>query len=198
METPDIKVATDKDKAAINDLIVLAFSADPAARWLFPDPSKYLTDGRDFLSAFATKAFEHDAAYRIDGYRGAACWLPPGIAPDEDEIVSVVQRSVSPQTQEEVSGILEQMDAYHPSDLLCWYLPVMGVDPICQGNGLGSLLMQHVLTRLDDEEMTAYLESSNPSNIPFYERHGFKVMGEIQVGSSPKFRPMLRSPRSGA
>ena len=28
----------------------------------------------------------------------------------------------------------------------------------------------------------AYLESSNPRNIPLYERHGFEALGEIQVG----------------
>jgi hypothetical protein len=39
------------------------------------------------------------------------------------------------------------------------------------------------------------LESSNPANIPLYERHGFSVLGTIQVGSSPSVFPMLRSAR---
>lgn len=33
--------------------------------------------------------------------------------------------------------------------------------------------------------MAAYLESSNPANVPLYEQHGFVVLGTIQVGSSP-------------
>jgi ribosomal protein S18 acetylase RimI-like enzyme len=174
----------------------LAFSADPAARWLFPDSSKYLTHGRDFLSAFARKAFDHETAYYIEGWKGSACWLPPGIDPDEDELISVLRRNVPEHIQEEVLSILEQTGKYRPSDMPCWYLPVMGVDPIYQNRGLGSLLMQHALARINEDGITAYLESSNPSNIPFYERHGFEVMGKVQVGSSPVFHPMLRHPRS--
>jgi hypothetical protein len=41
----------------------------------------------------------------------------------------------------------------------------------------------------------AYLESTNPKNIPLYERHGFEVLGTIQVGTSPAVCPMLRRPR---
>jgi hypothetical protein len=41
----------------------------------------------------------------------------------------------------------------------------------------------------------AYLESTNPRNVSFYRRHGFEVLGTIQVGSSPPLIPMLRPPR---
>jgi hypothetical protein len=39
------------------------------------------------------------------------------------------------------------------------------------------------------------LESSNPKNISLYLRHGFEVIGEIQVGSSPVVTPMIRNPQ---
>lgn len=55
--------------------------------------------------------------------------------------------------------------------------------------------MAHALARCDVEGLPAYLESSNPRNLPFYERHGFEVLGKIQVGSSPTLVPMLRRPR---
>ena len=42
----------------------------------------------------------------------------------------------------------------------------------------------------------AYLESSNPLNVPLYERFGFEVIAEIQAGDSPAIWPMLR-PRAG-
>lgn len=38
----------------------------------------------------------------------------------------------------------------------------------------------------------AYLESSNPLNVPLYERFGFEVIAEIQTGDSPTIWPMLR------
>jgi hypothetical protein len=66
-------------------------------------------------------------------------------------------------------------------------------DPNWIGQGLGTLLMKHALRRCDVEGITACLESSNPRNISFYERHGFSVIGAIQHGSSPTMTPMLRT-----
>ena len=40
--------------------------------------------------------------------------------------------------------MVEQMANYHPREPH-WYLPLMGVDPTCQGKGLGSALMRHAL-----------------------------------------------------
>ena len=86
------------------------------------------------------------------------------------------------------------MGRYHPSEPH-WYLPLMGVDPFHQGRGLGSALMQHALVPCDRDHALAYLESTNPKNIPLYERHGFELLGTIQVGTSPPIFPMLRKPR---
>ncbi len=92
------------------------------------------------------------------------------------------------------------MGRYHPTDPH-WYLPLIGVDPSQQGKGYGSALMQHALVPCDRDNKIAYLESSNPSsnheprNIPLYERHGFEILGTIQVGTSPPIFPMLRKPR---
>ncbi len=55
--------------------------------------------------------------------------------------------------------------------------------------------MQHTLVPSDRDRKPAYLESSNPKNIPLYERHGFELLGTIQVGNSPPIFPMLRKPR---
>jgi hypothetical protein len=55
--------------------------------------------------------------------------------------------------------------------------------------------MAYALARCDRDHAPAYLESSNPRNIPFYSRHGFEPLGAIQVGSSPTVVPMLRGPR---
>jgi len=75
-----------------------------------------------------------------------------------------------------------------------WYLAFIGVDPARQGEGLGSLVLRKRLETCDAEGLHAYLESSNPANVPFYQRHGFEVTAEMQAGASPTVRAMLRSP----
>lgn len=75
---------------------------------------------------------------------------------------------------------------------------MIGVDPAKQGNGYGSALLKHAVERCDGEGKPAYLESSSPRSIPLYQRHGFELLGTIQVGSSPPLFPMLREPRRHA
>src|SRR3989442_3137660 len=91
-------------------------------------------------------------------------------------------------------SLLEQMGGYHPCEPH-WYLPMIGIDPAKQGNGDGSALLKHALERCDGEGKLAYLESSSPKSVPLYQRHGFELLGTIQVGSSPSMFPMLRKPR---
>jgi ribosomal protein S18 acetylase RimI-like enzyme len=72
---------------------------------------------------------------------------------------------------------------------------MIGVDPVRQGRGLGSALLKHGLGQCDAQGLPAYLESSNPKNVPLYERHGFEVMGLIQPADFPPLYPMLRVAR---
>ena len=174
--------------------IVLAFSADPVARWFYPDPHDYLEYLPRFVRAFAGKAFEHDSAWQINGYSGAALWLPPEVHPDEDALMALLQRTIPEESQQEKFAFMEQMDRYHPSESH-WYLPMIGVDPAKQGQGYGSALLKHSLQRCDGESKLAYLESSSAKSIPLYQRHGFQQVGTIRVGKSPPIFPMLREPQ---
>jgi hypothetical protein len=56
-------------------------------------------------------------------------------------------------------------------------------------------LLRHALQRCDRDHLPAYLESSDPANIPLYQRHGFVLQATLQVGSSPPLFPMLREAR---
>jgi ribosomal protein S18 acetylase RimI-like enzyme len=195
MAIPAVKTAKPSEEAHVIDALRLAFVADPATRWVWSDPHMYLENFPRFAKAFGGRAFEHGTAYYVDGYAGAALWLPPNIHPDVETLASLLQSTGSDKAQKDALGVFEQMGSYHPSEPH-WYLPLLGVDPPQHGKGFGSALMKHALERCDRENIVAYLESSNPKNIPFYERHGFKLLGTIQVGSSPQISPMLRKPRT--
>jgi GNAT superfamily N-acetyltransferase len=195
MTTSIIRTASTSDASPVIDVLVLAFSADPATRWTWPDPERYLRHFPDFVRAFGGSAFAHGSAYYIDGHAGAALWLPPDVHPDEDALIALLQRTAAEQNQQDAAAVMEQMGRYHPSEAH-WYLPLMGVDPFQQGKGYGSALMQHALIRCDRDRRLAYLESTNPRNIPLYSRHGFELLGTIQVGSSPPIFPMLRKPQT--
>jgi ribosomal protein S18 acetylase RimI-like enzyme len=189
-----IKTATASDRAPVIDVVVLAFSADPAARWTWPNPQQYVRHFPSFVEAIGGKAFAHGSAYYADGYTGAALWLPPDVHPDEDALATLLQRTGAEEIRNTAFALFEQMGRYHPSEPH-WYLPLIAVDPWQQGKGYGSALMEHALVRCDRDNQLAYLESTNPKNIPLYERHGFKALGTVQAGKSPTIVPMLREPR---
>ncbi len=193
MNSLKIKTATAADKDPIIKTITQAFSTDPAARWIFPEAQQYMKCFPSFIEAFAGRAFERGNVDCVNDYSGAALWLSPGIHPDEAAVATLLQHNISERDQERVFALFEQMEKYHPAEPH-WYLPMIGVEPAKQGNGYGSALLKHALQRCDSDNKLAYLEASSAQTIPLYERHGFEVLGTLQVGCSPSLFPMTRKP----
>jgi ribosomal protein S18 acetylase RimI-like enzyme len=189
-----IKTAAESDRPHIFATLTAAFATDPMVRWTFPDDRQFQNHFPIFAAAFGGRAFAQGTAYCSADLAGAALWLPPGVSPDEEAMARHLEQSAPDLDAEAVGGIFEEMERYHPKEPH-WYLPLIGVDPSAQGRGLGTALMRHALEATDRDRLPAYLESSNPRNIPLYERHGFVVMGRIQKGSSPPLFPMLRRAR---
>lgn len=186
-------VLAHREELAIAPL-VLAFASDPAVRWMYPEPHQFRTFFPRFAHAFGGKAFAHRTAQTLDGHRGAALWLPPGVSPDEDELIPLLEETVRPARLDELLALFEHMGAAHPEEPH-WHLTLLGVDPRHQRQGLGSALIAPMLAMFDRDGAVAYLEASRPENVPFYERHGFEVRREIQAGSSPTLFAMVREPR---
>lgn len=191
---PALSVLTPGDEDAALATIVLAFSADPMARWSWPEPRAYLDAMPRLARAFGGRAFAAGTAYGADGVSGAALWLGPGVSPDEEGMVRLFEQTAPASIRADGFALFEKMGKMHPREPH-WYLPLIGVDPACQGRGLGEALMRRALERCDREGVPAYLESSNPRNASLYRRLGFEDAGSIQSGSSPALLPMLRRPR---
>lgn len=191
---PEVKVFTRDERDKALDIFTLAFVDDPVMRWFMAEAGPYLKHLGAAQAALGGRALDHGTAYYLEDMAGAAFWLPPCVSVDEEAMGAFVTAAVPEKLMGDLGGVVEQMGTYHPQEPH-WYLAVLGIDVHRQGKGLGSVLMKHALARVDREGATAYLESSNPRNIPFYERHGFEVIGRIQSGASPVVTPMLRRAR---
>ena len=194
MNSSSVVRAVSADKERMIATLVTAFTSDPFIRWMLPEPRQYLLYFPEVLKHFAGGAFDHESAYRSEDFDAAALWLPPGVSPDEESLGQTMEEAVTPSSQEEVFAVLEQVGASHP-ETEHWYLPAMGVDPLHQGKGFGSALLKRGLECCDENHVAAYLESTNPMNIPLYQRFGYEVVGEIQEGRSPTITPMFRAAR---
>ena len=192
MHAPEVRTATSTEADQCVATIVLAFSNDPASRWVFADPHVYFETFPRFVRAFGGKAFDHGSAHHIGG-SAAALWIPPDVDPDEEALMALVESAVADGERESVFGVFEQMAQFHPKQPH-WYLPLIGTDPAQQGNGYGSALLGHALAICDQQNMPAYLEATSARSARLYQRHGFEALGTIQLGNSPTLTPMLRKP----
>ncbi len=173
MET---RVATERDLDLVTEILAAAFSSDPLWGWAFPERESLTAWWRFFVSS----ALRHSWVWIADEGAAASVWIPPGGAEltDEDE------QRVEPMLRELIGGrtpeVLELLDRFeraHPHRVPHYYLSLLGTHPDHRGKGLGMALLAEGLTRIDSEEMPAYLESSNSANDHRYERLGFSRVG---------------------
>jgi GNAT superfamily N-acetyltransferase len=194
---PVVFAADPREATRIYGALTLAFAADPANRWMYPEPQQYLRYFPAFAKALGGAALAQGTTVASTGYSGVALWLAPGTGPDEQALAALVEESVAHDKRATLLAVFEEMGRRHPEEPH-WYLPFIGVEPLWQGKGIGAALLRRGLAQSDAAGLPAYLESTNPRNRPLYERHGFVATGEISVGDCPPIVAMLRRPRPAA
>jgi ribosomal protein S18 acetylase RimI-like enzyme len=180
------------DQAGAIATVVSAFAADPVERWFYPADEEYECHFPEFVAAFGGLAFAGRTAWAIDGHAAGALWLAPGTEPDAYAVAAVLSETVAAEKQEELFAVLGQMGAAHLADPH-WYLSWLAVEPDRQGDGLGARLLAHCLEIVDERGSPAFLETPNPRNVGFYERHGFEVVAVTESPNCPPLTSMLRT-----
>jgi ribosomal protein S18 acetylase RimI-like enzyme len=156
-----VAAARPADMEPLISVMVLAFAADPVARWMYRDPQRYLAYFGRFIRAFAGKAFSSGTAWCIDGNLGGALWLPPGVKPDEDAIATILDESLPRDVMADVNAMFGEMAAYHPRNPH-WYLPTIGIEPHLHRKGLGSALLTQALSRCARSTCRPIWNPANP------------------------------------
>ena len=191
----EIRVAEASEGDAVLETLMLAFSSDPCMRYLLATPRAFFKGFRPFATGMGGAALAAGTAWLAEEGAAAALWLPPGITSDRDAMLAVVGELAREEKLPVLGEVGDAMAGYHPEEPH-WYLAMIGVDPARQGRGYGSAILKQSLRSCDEDGVMAYLESSNPKNVPLYERYGFEVMGHVQPGDFPGIYPMIRPARS--
>jgi ribosomal protein S18 acetylase RimI-like enzyme len=132
------------------------------------------------------------------GAEAVAVWLPPG-APEmtseqEAEFEAFVAETLGPRAHE-VLTLIERFDEHHPTQEPHYYLTLWGTHRKHAGRRLGTALLNEDLARIDAERVPAYLESTNPANLPRYEALGFQRRAEFGPAGGPVITTMWRDAR---
>ncbi len=191
MDSATVSTVANDDRERAIATQTMAFSTDPIVRWIWHDSQQYLKSFPEFIRLFGGDAFDHGTAFVAGDFYGVALWHPPAVHGDDEKIGVMVEASLFDEDKEKVFAFFDQMGPFHPDEEI-WYLPLIGVEPMWQGKGLGGALLEHALAKCDADHKPAYLEATSEGSRDLYARHGFEVTGTIQIADSPPMWPMLR------
>jgi GNAT superfamily N-acetyltransferase len=200
--SPQARPARKTDMRAISRTMARAFHDDPVMEWMFPDEA---ARPAQLARMFAAMTRHHhfagggvEVACDGPGVGAAALWDPPNrwrYSRREELTMMPAFIRVFGLSSAKARGVQEFMKREHPEEPH-WYLAAIGSDPSVRGRGFGQALMRSRLQRCDAEYCPAYLESSKPENVPYYQRFGFTVTREMQLpGGGPPLWAMWRAPR---
>jgi GNAT superfamily N-acetyltransferase len=200
-----MRVATTEDLAAIGATLAGAFEHDPLWGWAFEDDERErkLEALGVVFGFFAAAALDLGWVRVSDRVEAVALWIPPGapeMSPaDEERLPGLVAEACSPASASRVLDLLEAFERNHPHDPPHYYLSLLATDPEHAGHGFGMGLLAACLTEIDagDPPAPAFLESSNPANVPRYERLGFRPLREVELIAGLAGTQMWREPGGG-
>lgn len=182
-----IESATWADAPAIRTVLACAYCDNPlmvwalpdagtrddaCAAWLGPSLDRYLAGGRVHVSR------------RAGAVVGVAAWrLPSGPPPPESlpSPAAVLALLVGSERAAEILAALSRTAPLAPAEPAA-YLNYIAVAPEHQGRGIGAALLDAGVAQARRDGLGTYLATSDPRNLPFYERAGFVRSGEVDLG----------------
>ena len=193
--------ANSSDTPQLARLFTAAFLDDPVLSWIARrGPGRAIGLERFFFWVSADE--RHPVRRSVDGGRrqrrhrlvAARCAGKPGrflgaAAPDP-AVLAVVRFSASVARLGDVRG-----HGQKPSSRTTLLSVVYCCCASASRDGLGSALLEATLARIDETDVPAYLENSNPKNTRLYERHGFERRKNIAPSGAPPLIAMWRSAR---
>jgi ribosomal protein S18 acetylase RimI-like enzyme len=189
-------------REAVVEALTRSFHDDPAISWMFPEEDRRERMNRWFFQNMLKYASKQGVVHTTEDSAGGAIWLPPE-KPHTGTLDMLKLGMWQVPFRAGLSNLprfisaMNQIDKLHKDDppKRHWYLAVLGVDTDRQGQGIGGDLIQPVLARADSDNLTCYLETAKEINVTFYNKHGFEVVKEVQLGKDgPPMWTMLRQP----
>ena len=185
--TTNIRRAGFDELAGAAGVLAASFQDDPVFTWCVPDATRRAAILPTFFRVVANAIAVHDDIHVAGAIDGAAMWLPPAAAAVGD--LEAPFAELLGDDAGRVFDIVGLLDAAHPHTPH-HYLWFLGVAPDAQGRGIGGAMLRHGLTG------PAYLEATSKDNRRLYERHGFEVVNELRVDTSPTLWAMWREPEA--
>lgn len=189
------------DAGAVARDLSAAFASDPVFNWFLRADAKHESARQRLFNLLIGMGLADGEIFRPATGGAASIWLPSeslGPTPLLQELraLPTILQATGFSRLGRMSAMRTIMDEHHPKTPPHAYLWFLGVRPEAQGLGVGSRLLAHGLARVDAKGLPAYLESSNPANVPLYRRYGFEVVEVLRARpDAPEMWAMWREAR---
>ena len=193
---PLIRSATPTDVDAAAETLGQAFADYPFTR--------HTVDSRDHRNRVRSlqRLFLSEVGLRCgtvwvsDDHAAVAVWITPSSTGLDKAFGDIASRVVDLYgDRADIAAQADEVTAcLRPAEPV-WHLATVGVAPHSQGLGLGRAVLEPGLAAARSEGRPAYLETSSPANVTFYERLGFEVTGKVSLpDGGPDVWAMVRLP----
>jgi len=192
-----MRKATEADRDAILDTLSRAFAEDPVwGGWAFPDRARAMRQRSAVFGLWVDMTLRYGWVKVTEGCEAVASWFPPGTGEDTPEDYDRLVRLAHEQLGDHARIFLDGCAIIESSRPLAephYYLSLLATHDAHRGRGLAASLLDESLALIDRERMPAYLDSTNPKNLPLYERRGFRIIGSYQLPEGPAVDQMWRA-----
>lgn len=189
-----IRRATAADMARVVEILTSAFSNYVWTEWTVPS-----TEYNERLAELQSIYFEHFALRHgkvlvNDELTAVAAFIPSDMPEPEPEIHERIAALHGDRLQAvvEADQVLESKRPPHD-----WILASVGVDPRFQRQGLGRQVCAAGLQQIADSGHTCLVETSEATNVAFYELLGFEVVEQVHVAGGPTIWLLVTRPAGG-
>jgi ribosomal protein S18 acetylase RimI-like enzyme len=193
-----------------SEIAAKAFEDDPVFGYLTPDEKRSRLKALTWLTSRAVEYCDrYGQIYTTSNLHGVAAWLPP------DQLSSDLLHLFQIAVQLHLYAIpfkcgwnrlwrwrsfLLVAERFHQQDMDYqphWYLAMMVVDLQYQRKGIGSALLQPILSQASREGLPCYLVTFTEQAVGFYQKNGFEIVRDRECFSdSPPFWTLKRNPSS--
>lgn len=193
------RLRSDQQRAATRTLAE-AFADDPLLKLIAPDPARRAKIGPKFLAPVLAYGMRHGRVWANEDASAVAIWLHPESGPMTMPrmLRAGMWRAPLDFGLDGTNRLFKALSATEPFHKQVegphWYLMTVGTRTERQGQGLGSQLVELGTSRADDAGVACYLETGTDSNIAFYRKRGFEIIGQADCYGYT-LTGMIRPPR---
>lgn len=188
-----IGTAGHEQAAAAANIIADAFWTLDVSEWLVPDVHQRQAVVERNMLIWTTHAAKHGMIHLAADHSGVAVWFPVTEPTPEPDDYDARLDAACGQWADRFRMLDATFEAHHPHEPH-HHLALLAVRPQCQGQGVGTALLNHHHEMFPD--VADYLEASSWQSRQLYLRHSFDDRGPFYLPDGPPLWSMWR-PQGG-